>query len=425
MGTILNPSGDNSFIRLFNARNTNQFVDKTDFIRATNSFVNSPHSKFVAMTRGRGFGKTVMADMLCAYYSRGYRDRRIFQELKISEVKASGDKVFDGKEKSDGLENLNRFDVIRVDMKAIEAVHEECRRRGDRPDEADNLVRFMKCAVVRDLRSDERFAPILEEERVVDGCLLNAVSTLHQRLGVQFIFIMDDWDLIYRHYRDDIRLQQEFIGTLRGLFKSNVGSASFALAFLTGILPMVKEDSESGLNNIREINMLNPRKYGKYFGFTEEELPEIASGPCRRAGLEELRRWYGSYSAWGARFYNPRSIVSALEGGCGEYWDEASIRSEAARALAMHLPEVREDMERLLKGERIVFNDGLFRGDLNSIRSRNNVFALLVCLGYLSCDYAENARRIACIPNLEAGIALERAWDLARRTEARNTAEPS
>jgi hypothetical protein len=83
MGNILNPTDDNSFINLVEAKDTRVFVDKTDFIEKTNSLLKTD-GKFLAVTRPRRFGKTVTADMLSAYYSKGYARQNIFDKLEIA-----------------------------------------------------------------------------------------------------------------------------------------------------------------------------------------------------------------------------------------------------------------------------------------------------------------------------------------------------
>ena len=83
MGSILNPVGDNSFTKLAHRKDKYLFVDKTEFIYETNNRLNEDNC-LLAVTRPRRFGKTVTADMLSAYYSKGYADQNIFEGLKIT-----------------------------------------------------------------------------------------------------------------------------------------------------------------------------------------------------------------------------------------------------------------------------------------------------------------------------------------------------
>ena len=57
------------------------FVDKSEIIKSLNSKV-STKSKYVCITRPRRFGKSSVADMLGAYYSKAVDSHNIFDKLK-------------------------------------------------------------------------------------------------------------------------------------------------------------------------------------------------------------------------------------------------------------------------------------------------------------------------------------------------------
>ena len=105
MGNILNPVEGNSFVDLVMLKDEDIFVDKTDFIAKISDNIQK-NKRFIAITRPRRFGKTVTADMLLAYYSKGYADHKIFENLKISKAKSYAD-------------HLNKYDVIYIDMNSI------------------------------------------------------------------------------------------------------------------------------------------------------------------------------------------------------------------------------------------------------------------------------------------------------------------
>ena len=65
MGTYLNP-GKAAYQM---AVNSEIFIDKTEMIQYINSVVNT-QQRFVSVSRPRRFGKTMAADMICAYYDR-------------------------------------------------------------------------------------------------------------------------------------------------------------------------------------------------------------------------------------------------------------------------------------------------------------------------------------------------------------------
>ena len=64
------------------AINSQIYVDKTGLLSYTNSVVNTKQA-LICSSRPRRFGKSVTADMLCAYYSRGCNSDHIFTKYEI------------------------------------------------------------------------------------------------------------------------------------------------------------------------------------------------------------------------------------------------------------------------------------------------------------------------------------------------------
>ena len=102
MGTYLNP-GKNGFQI---ARNSEIFIDKSEMILYFNSVVNTSQ-RYVSVSRPRRFGKTIEANMICAYYGNGSESRELFDKCKISMAIDDGAK-WD--------QYLGQFDVIRLVM---------------------------------------------------------------------------------------------------------------------------------------------------------------------------------------------------------------------------------------------------------------------------------------------------------------------
>ena len=74
MGVYLNP-GKTAFEE---AVNSEIFIDKTEMIRYLNSVLKTKQ-KYVSVSRPRRFGKTMAADMICAYYDREAESRNLFE----------------------------------------------------------------------------------------------------------------------------------------------------------------------------------------------------------------------------------------------------------------------------------------------------------------------------------------------------------
>ena len=99
MGIYLNP--DNS--SFYNAVNhSNFYVDKSMLLAYTNSVLFG-EQKNICVSRPRRFGKSMAANMLSAYYSRGCDSRELFQNLKIAQH-------------PDFEKHLNKYHVIHLNI---------------------------------------------------------------------------------------------------------------------------------------------------------------------------------------------------------------------------------------------------------------------------------------------------------------------
>ena len=79
MGTYVNPGTRNMEIDIDDAF----YVDKSMLIRVLNNKVNKK-DRFICVSRPRRFGKTMAANMIAAYYSKGCDSHEVFSSLKIS-----------------------------------------------------------------------------------------------------------------------------------------------------------------------------------------------------------------------------------------------------------------------------------------------------------------------------------------------------
>ena len=405
MGNFLNPTEENSYARLANRKDKYLFVDKSDFIEITNNRLNEDN-RFMVVTRPRRFGKTVTAHMLLAYYSKEYVGKNIFDNLKISKAASY-------------IDHLNIYDVIYIDMNTIKDKY--ISYKSDKSlyiDGIDDIVDFLQYMVIRDLKKNKEYDEQISSDPLIGKkSLSSALEIIRKHTKKPFIFIMDEWDLIYREYRNEDSLQEKFIEFMRGLFKSDGGKACFALAFLTGILPIKKYNSQSALNNFNEYNMLSPEPYEKYFGFTEDEVAEIVKSPSCKISSQELKEWYEGYNLNCIDIYNPNSVVSAVQDGkCKSYWSGTSSNEEVVRLINMDFDGIKRDIVNLIEGEEVTFSCSNFQNDMVNIKDKNDVFSLLVCLGYLGCSETKNQyRKIAYVPNAEIksvlmGIVKEQNW---------------
>ena len=80
MGNFVNP-GNDAFQATLNAK---IYVDKSGLLNYTNSVLASTDA-YICNSRPRRFGKSITANMLTAYYSRGCDSEEMFSQLEISQ----------------------------------------------------------------------------------------------------------------------------------------------------------------------------------------------------------------------------------------------------------------------------------------------------------------------------------------------------
>ena len=394
MGNILNPDNDNSFIKLANSKKY-LFVDKTDFIEHINERINEDNC-FLAVTRPRRFGKTVTAHMLSAYYSKGYSGQNIFDKLEIAN-------------KPSFAEHLNKYNVLYIDMNSIKDRYISYKSDKSIYIEAiDDIVDFLQYIVIRELKENKEYAEQINNDPLIGKkSLSSALNVICKYTGEKFIFIMDEWDLICREYRNEPELLEKFIEVMRGLFKSDGGQACFALAYLTGILPIKKYNSQSALNCFDEYNMFAPGNYAPYFGFTEDEVAQIVKSPDCKVSHQDLKEWYKGYKIKGIDIYNPNSVVSSISDGiCQSYWSGTSSNEEVVNLINMNFDGIKDDIIHLIEGSAIQFSCITFQNDMVSIKTKDDIFSLLVCLGYLGCVDDGDGYHLVYVPNKEIRTAL-------------------
>ena len=100
---------------------------------------------------------------------------------------------------------------------------------------------------------------------------------IYKKTGIPFVIIIDEWDVLIRDESANKKVQDEYIRFLRGMFKGTEPTKYIQLAYLTGILPIKKEKTQSALNNFREYSMLNAGCLASYIGFTEDEVKMLCA----------------------------------------------------------------------------------------------------------------------------------------------------
>lgn len=124
MGRFVNP--DNSAFQV--ALNSEIYVDKTGLLDYTNKVLDTKQG-YICNSRPRRFGKSITADMLSAYYSKGCDSEKMFADLKIGSS-------------ADFRKHLNKYDVIHLDIQWFLSNLEK----------SDKLVKYITESILYELR---------------------------------------------------------------------------------------------------------------------------------------------------------------------------------------------------------------------------------------------------------------------------------
>ena len=328
MGTYIN-KGNNAFRDIV----SHEYVDKTSLIPLINSTLNSER-RYSCVTRCRRFGKSMAAKMLCAYYDKSCDSRELFVGLK-----AERDKSFET--------YLNRYSVIYLDVTSFTA----------RPELRKNIVRNIQEEIIYELK--EAFPDVKYKE---NSDLMDVLASIHQSTGEKFFFIIDEWDAICREFPERQKMKgdpetitptilDEYVMLLRRLFKTQDSDEVFVGAYLTGILPIKKYNTESALNNFNEYSMIDPAYLAACYGFTEDEVLALANQ--HDASMEDLKMWYDGYKIGREKsIYNPYSVMKAIQrGSCRSYWTTTGAYDSVITYIQMNYEGLKDDIIRMLAGE--------------------------------------------------------------------------
>ena len=362
MGTYLNPDNE----KFAEALNSPIYVDKTELVAYTNKVLHTSQ-KYLCVSRPRRFGKSMAANMLAAYYSRGCESKDLFSELKIAGAASFG-------------QHINQYDTFFINM-------QEFLSRSKNIQEL--LVRLQKL-LVRDLLQAYPDVDYFDKEDLIE-CMQDAYQVTKR----PFVILIDEWDCIFREYKEDHLAQERYLDFLRDFLKDK---AYIHLAYMTGILPIKKYGTHSALNMFDEFSMTNPGPLAEFVGFTEAEVRML----CReyKRNLAELKEWYDGYSFENVpSIYSPRSVVNAvLSGICDSYWNKTETFEALQLYIDMNFAGLKDDVLSMIAGERVPVNTGSFSNDMTTFRTEDDVLTLLIHLGYLGYDFAN---KVVFIPNNE------------------------
>lgn len=135
------------------------YVDKSSMIHLISNNIKMRTSKYICITRPRRFGKTINANMLGAYFTKGYDTHSLFDRLNISETE-------------NYEQHINQHHVIYINFSRM-------------PDFCDSFTIYLK-SIHKKLMND------MVEYYNIDSKLYDSISDALNACNDTFMFILDE-----------------------------------------------------------------------------------------------------------------------------------------------------------------------------------------------------------------------------------------
>ena len=380
------------------------YVDKTLLIR---DFVDTL-PKVSLFTRPRRFGKTLNMDMLRVFFEKSDRDTSAFFQDKA--IWSCGDyyRSFQG-----------RYPVIYLSFKDVKYSSWEDARKSISECLTSEFARHAELADsskcnVREKAFYQNFVSGTTDVVDLSRSLSMLSSMLHKHYGKAAVIIVDEYDTpiqqghLYGYY-------QEVVDFIRNLFSCAFkDNPDLAYGFLAGILRLTKESIFSGLNNL-SVNSILDDRFSEYFGFTNDEVKQMAAYYGAVGKYSELCEWYDGYRFGERDIFNPWSVINFFQRKCRleAYWASTSTNDIIGEVLRKSSSELFEKLYALLRGETVTtyIETGVVYPQIGSDPS--SVYSFLLVTGYLKLvsvvpPVGEGALCKVALPNQEIAFVYKK-----------------
>ena len=356
------------------------YIDKTMLIK---DFLDE-RPMVSLFTRPRRFGKTLNMDMLRTFFEKSDEDTSVY--FKNKKIWECGQKYRDYQ---------GKYPVIFVSFKDVKCETWQ--------DTYGNIYKLLQKEFERHLELLE--SPALNEydkqkiKDFLDGkadendCMA-AFATLSEMLdkhyGIAPIIIVDEYDTpiqqgYMRGFYDSV------IRFMRNLFSGGLkDNKHLSYGFLTGILRVAKESIFSGLNNPK-INTILENKYSQYFGFTPDEVKEMARYYKAEDKYDEICAWYDGYRFGKSEIFNPWSVINYFSNECEPraFWQSTGNNEIIGEVLTNADESIYEKLNQLLQGKSVLtyIDPSVIYPQIKN--NPSSVYSFLLVAGYLKITKVE------------------------------------
>ena len=358
------------------------FVDKSELLAELIPALGSSQ-RFFCITRPRRFGKSVMANMVGAFFSKNDDAAGVFAKLQIASPKVNERLEKAGRKSYQ--EYLNRYDIIYIDFSEM-------------PESCNSYAAYIS-RILLGLKKDlaEKFQ---EFEIDTADSVWDILTMLYQKTGQRFVFVLDEWDAVFHMDFITEADKKAYLLFLRSLLKDKIYAE---LVYMTGILPIAKYSDGSELNMFVEYNMAVSERFSQYFGFSDSEVDrlygiyqQVSMNP--KITRDDLRIWYDGYhTAGGEQLYNPRSVVCALTNNqLRNYWTSSGTYDSFFGYIRGDVADIQNDLPLLFAGEAVPSDVCEYAATSMQLETRDEIYSAMVVYGLLA--YADGQ---VSIPNKE------------------------
>ena len=365
-------------------------------------------TRVALFTRPRRFGKTTALKMIRAFFERRVdgKGRKVdtsylFKGRKIWSAGAAYRKL------------QGKFPVIWLSFKDHKAANWESAVFSLVADIGSEVSRH-RTAVWGDWdcgERRERLCRIMDCKSSVDELALSLgllAEAIHAHWKVKPVILIDEYDQpissasTFGYYDQMCSFMRVF---LSGALKDN---AHVEMGLMTGVLRVAKEGILSGLNNL-DVYTVFDAAFSEYFGFTEDEVADMAAYYGVPEKMDEIRAWYDGYDFGGTEIYNPWSVLNYFKKDCraAPYWLDTSSNDLITEIVSTYPHDTAKTLEGLLKGENALVSMAAELGPYKFIRERpDTLYSLLLSAGYVKavspvqlgmCEIAIPNRELASV----------------------------
>ena len=373
------------------------YIDKTMMIK---DFIDE-RPMVSLFTRPRRFGKTLHMDMLRVFFEKTDSDTSVY--FKDKKIWACGEqyRAYQGK-----------YPVIYVTFKDVKCESWESTY--------DLICQILRNEVQRhsELLSSNRISAY--DKKYLESILSGSASeidmamtfmNLSRMLDAHYdkapIIIIDEYDTPIQQGHT-LGYYDKVISFMRNLFSGGLkDNKHLSFGFLTGILRVAKESIFSGLNNL-VINSVLDNKYSAYFGFTPDEVREMARYYGVSEKYDEICEWYDGYRFGNSEIFNPWSVINYFNNECKPkaFWLSTGSNDIIGEIITQADQDIYDKLTSLVSGNTIVSYIDTSVTYPQIKQNPSAIYSFLLVAGYLNAVKAESSYGIdymceLALPNKE------------------------